>query len=246
MDVLLPAHLLRPLDERGLQMTREDRKRTPWLQDLNFAAHWEPLNGGARLVFAEITALITVDRRTRYTGSIISKDVPPLHSEPFAYIEEAKEWCEACVRFLATDAALRQEVQAQRQWLRSSSEEVARLREALLLVEQGGFQSRDERHSDTQKADGKQERSPHLPWYTLPPRLIASPEAFKQWLVGKTTWLTAKRKREQEYLDSRVWKQQHQRGKRTQTDELYERDAPHEEELLFLLAELAAVFYRCE
>ncbi len=51
------------------------------------------------------------------------------------------------------------------------------------------------------------------------------------WIEEKRTWLTEKRQREQEYLD---W-----RNADRKTDRAYRADAPHELDLLAMLAELA-------
>lgn len=51
------------------------------------------------------------------------------------------------------------------------------------------------------------------------------------WIEEKRTWLAAKRQREQEYLD---W-----RNADLKTDRAYRADAPHELDLLAMLAELA-------
>jgi exonuclease VII large subunit len=53
----------------------------------------------------------------------------------------------------------------------------------------------------------------------------------KAWIDEKRTWLTEKRQREQEYLD---W-----RNADLETDRAYRADAPHELDLLAMLAELA-------
>jgi len=51
------------------------------------------------------------------------------------------------------------------------------------------------------------------------------------WIEEKCTWLADKRQREQEYLD---W-----RNADLKTDRAYRADAPHELDLLAMLAELA-------
>lgn len=58
-----------------------------------------------------------------------------------------------------------------------------------------------------------------------------SQEERVAWIEQKRTWLTEKRRREQEYLD--------RRGSDLTTDRDYRADATHEVDLLAMLAELA-------
>ena len=58
-----------------------------------------------------------------------------------------------------------------------------------------------------------------------------SQEERADWIEQKRTWLTEKRRREQEYLD--------RRNSDLKTDRDYRADAPHELDLLAMLTELA-------